>query len=145
MTRLVLTMVSRALRVEGRTREERLAELRAEMTADPGDIDTLVIRHLDWAILWGVILILVSAVTLPPLPVINLLADRSFTIAADVAFLLIFTALYLSCVQFAKALFAAYVIRDRWNPRNRLARAAMLAWPPDLIVAVGLAAVSVWH
>lgn len=148
MIQLVLTMVSRALRVEGHTREERLAELRSEMRADPSDVDSLVVRQLDWAMTWGVTLLLVAAVTLPPLPVIDLLAGRSsaaFTVAVDAASLLVLTVLYLSCLQFAKALFAAYVIRDRWNPRNRLARHAMLARPPEAVVAVTLAAVTVWH
>ncbi|HWH00398.1 MAG TPA: hypothetical protein VNV66_13975 [Pilimelia sp.] len=138
--------VARVLDVEGRTREQRRAEVVRSMTSAAADAHDLWLRHLTRATMWGIMLafafpawvLLTFGTALATGDGDTAILDGAITAGAFIAFFVFF----MACIHFLKALVATYFLENRWDRRRRWWRAVMLAQTPDVIVAVTLAAVA---
>lgn len=136
--------VAKVLDAEGRTPEARRAEVIRDMTSAPRDDHALFLRHLTRSVTWFVLLAVVfpaSFLVLVPASFLPGGVDgTSFLVILFVDSMIAFFVLFMACVHLLKALVATYLLEDRWDGRSRVGRALMLAQIPDVVVALGLAA-----
>ncbi|MEV6816373.1 hypothetical protein [Micromonospora sp. NPDC051296] len=131
--------IARVLGIDGRTRQDRRAELIEDLTLPGEDIDDLGLRHIcrsaAWFVILGVGFFASMAVAIPVSLLAEELTDPAYFVSGLVSFFLFF----MACLHGTKALIVHYLPERWWNPRNRLWRVAMLAQWPDLVVALALA------
>ncbi|MGN9775589.1 hypothetical protein ACTMS0_07410 [Micromonospora sp. H33] len=135
--------IARFLDVDGKTPEERRAEVIEYATLPGEDVDELGLRHVTrstaWFILCGAAFVVAAVVVIP---ISAFASERVKDLAFDIAEWVIFFPFFMAAVHGVKMLVARYLPERRWNPASRLWRAVMLAQTPDYMLAALLTAAS---
>ncbi|MFF0470804.1 hypothetical protein ACFYPX_25635 [Micromonospora zamorensis] len=146
ITRWLAGPVARFLDADGRTPEERRAEVIGYASLPGDEVEDLGLRHIArataWFILFGVALAVGALVLIP----VSVFADeRMKDLVFDITDWVVFFPLWMAAVHWVKVLVVWYLPERWWNPRSRLWRGMLLARTPEYVLAVLVtAATAVW-
>ncbi|MEU7921150.1 hypothetical protein ACGFIP_01350 [Micromonospora zamorensis] len=146
ITRLLAGPVARFLDADGRTPEERRAEVIGYAGLPGDEVEDLGLRHIArgtaWFILFGVAFAVGALVLIP----VSVFADeRVKDLVFDSTDWVVFFPFWMAAVHWVKFLVAWYLPERWWNPRSRLWRGMLLARTPEYALAVLVTAASaVW-
>ncbi|MDG4840692.1 hypothetical protein O7631_29555 [Micromonospora sp. WMMD967] len=137
ITRWMAGPVAKFVDADGETAAERRAEV-IEYAGLPGDdLDDLGLRHITRGVAWFILFGVTFAVgTLILVPVSVFAGEPSKDLVFGIADWVVFFPFFVAGVHLVKVVVIWYLPERRWNPQSRRWRAAMVAQPPEYLLAV---------
>ncbi|MET8252787.1 hypothetical protein [Micromonospora sp. NPDC005197] len=137
VTRWLAGPVAKFLDADGKTPEERRAEVIEEAGLAGEEIEDVALRHIArgaaWSILFGMVF---AAGVLVLVPVSAFAGERTKDLVFDIVGWVIFFPFWMAAVHGVRMLVSCYLPERWWDPGNRLWRVALLAQTPEYILGV---------